>query len=72
MKIRKINNNDRLEILKGDLYAYSCWTNQDLPRSHLTAINPKEVLVAEIDVKIAAALQYFSFQQSSRCVAFSR
>ncbi len=66
MKIRKINNNERLEILKGDLYAYSRWTNQDLPRSHLTAINPEEVLVAEIDGKIAAALQCFSFQQSVR------
>lgn len=66
MKIRKINNNDRLEILKGDLYAYSRWTNQDLPRSHLTAINPEEVFVAEIDGKIAAALQCFSFQQSVR------
>ena len=66
MKIRKINNNERLEILKGDLYAYSHWTNQDLPRSHLTAINPDEVLVAEIDGKIAAALQCFSFQQSVR------
>lgn len=66
MKIRKINNNERLEILKGDLYAYSRWTNQDLPRSHLTAINPEEVLVAEIDGKIAAALQCFSFQQSIR------
>jgi len=66
LKIRKINNNDRLEILKGDLYAYSRWTNQDLPRSHLTAINPEEVLVAEIDGKIAAALQCFHFQQSVR------
>ncbi len=66
MKIRKIDKNDRLEILKGDLYAYSRWTNQDLPRSHLTAINPEEVLVAEIDGKIAAALQCFSFQQSVR------
>ncbi len=66
MKIRKISNNDRLEILKGDLYAYSRWTNQDLPRSHLTAINSEEVLVAEIDGKIAAALQCFSFQQSVR------
>lgn len=66
MKIRKINNNERLEILKGDLYAYSRWTNQDLPRSHLTAINPEEVLVAEIDGKIAAALQCFIFQQSVR------
>jgi predicted acetyltransferase len=68
MKIRKINNSDRLEILKGDLYAYSRWTNQDLPRSHLTAINPEEVLVAEIDGKIAAALQCFHFQQSVRGV----
>ncbi|NUN64081.1 GNAT family N-acetyltransferase [Pseudanabaena biceps] len=66
MKIRKIDKNERLEILKGDLYAYSRWTNQDLPRSHLTAINPDEVLVAEIDGKIAAALQCFSFQQSVR------
>ena len=66
MKIRKIDKNDRLEILKGDLYAYSRWTNQDLPRSHLTAINPDEVLVAEIDGKIAAALQCFSFHQSVR------
>lgn len=66
MKIRKININERLEILKGDLYAYSRWTNQDLPRSHLTAINPDEVLVAEVDGKIAAALQCFSFQQSVR------
>ncbi|PZO43871.1 MAG: hypothetical protein DCF19_04380 [Pseudanabaena frigida] len=66
MKIRKINNNERLEILKGDLYAYSRWTNQDLPRSHLTAINTEEVLAAEIDGKIAAALQCFSFQQSVR------
>jgi len=66
MKIRKIDKNDRLEILKGDLYAYSRWTNQDLPRSHLTAINPEEVLVAEIDGKIAAALQCFSFEQSVR------
>ena len=66
MKIRKINNNERLEILKGDLYAYSRWTNQDLPRSQLTAINPEEVLVAEINGKIAAALQCFSFQQSVR------
>ena len=68
MKIRKINSSDRLEILKGDLYAYSRWTNQDLPRSHLTAINPEEVLVAEIDGKIAAALQCFHFQQSVRGV----
>jgi len=68
MKIRKINNSDRLEILKGDLYAYSRWTNQDLPRSHLTAINPEEVLVAEINGKIAAALQCFHFQQSVRGV----
>jgi len=66
MKIRKINNNERLEILKGDLYAYSRWTNQDLPRSHLTAINPEEILAAEIDGKIVAALQCFSFQQSVR------
>lgn len=66
MKIRKIDKNDRLEILKGDLYAYSRWTNQDLPRSHLTAINPEEVLVAEIDGKIAAALQCFRMQQSVR------
>lgn len=66
MKIRKIGKNDRLEILKGDLYAYSRWTNQDLPRSHLTAINPEEVLVAEIDGKIAAALQCFRMQQSVR------
>jgi predicted acetyltransferase len=66
MKIRKINNSERLEILKGDLYAYSRWTNQDLPRSHLTAINPEEVLAAEIDGKIVAALQCFSFQQSVR------
>ncbi len=66
MKIRKINNNERLEILKGDLYAYSRWTNQDLPRSHLTAINPEEVLAAEVDGKIVAALQCFSFQQSVR------
>ena len=66
MKIRKINNNERLEILKGDLYAYSRWTNQDLPRSHLTAINPEEILVAEIDGKIVAALQCFNFQQSVR------
>lgn len=66
MKIRKIDKNERLEILKGDLYAYSRWTNQDLPRSHLTAINPDEVLVAEIDGKIAAALQCFNFQQSVR------
>jgi len=66
MKIRKIDKNDRLEILKGDLYAYSRWTNQDLPRSHLTAINPEEVLAAEIDGKIVAALQCFSFQQSVR------
>lgn len=66
MKIRKINNNERLDILKGDLYAYSRWTNQDLPRSHLSAINPEEVLVAEVDGKIAAALQCFSFQQSIR------
>lgn len=66
MKIRKINSPERLEILKGDLYAYSRWTNQDLPRSHLTAINPEEVLVAEVDGKIAAALQCFSFQQSVR------
>ncbi len=66
MKIRKIDKNDRLEILKGDLYAYSRWTNQDLPRSHLTAINPEEVFVAEIDGKIAAALQCFHFQQSVR------
>jgi|694.fasta_scaffold108924_3 predicted acetyltransferase len=68
MKIRKINSSDRLEILKGDLYAYSRWTNHDLPRSHLTAINPEEVLVAEIDGKIAAALQCFHFQQSVRGV----
>ena len=68
MKIRKINNNERLEILKGDLYAYSRWTNQDLPRSHLSAINPDEVLAAEIDGKIVAALQCFSFQQSVRGV----
>ncbi|OIP78090.1 MAG: hypothetical protein AUK48_02425 [Oscillatoriales cyanobacterium CG2_30_44_21] len=66
MKIRKIEKNERLEILKGDLYAYSRWTNQDLPRSHLTAINPDEVLVAEIGGKIAAALQCFNFQQSVR------
>ena len=66
MKIRKINNNERLEILKGDLYAYSRWTNQDLPRAHLTAINPEEILVAEIDGKIVAALQCFNFQQSVR------
>ncbi len=68
MKIRKINNSERLEILKGDLYAYSRWTNQDLPRSHLTAINPEEVLAAEIDGKIVAALQCFHFQQSVRGV----
>ena len=66
MKIRKIDKNDRLEILKGDLYAYSRWTNQDLPRSHLTAINPDEVLAVEIDGKIVAALQCFPFQQSVR------
>ena len=66
MKIRKIDKNDRLEILKGDLYAYSRWTNQDLPRSQLTAINPDDVLVAEIDGKIAAALQCFHWQQSVR------
>ncbi|PZU98368.1 MAG: hypothetical protein DCE90_04445 [Pseudanabaena sp.] len=66
MKIRRIEKNERLEILKGDLYAYSRWTNQDLPRSHLTAINPDEVLVAEIGGKIAAALQCFNFQQSVR------
>ena len=66
MKIRKIDKNDRLEILKGDLYAYSRWTNQDLPRSQLTAINPEDVLVAEIDGKIAAALQCFRWQQSVR------
>ncbi|MBD2178056.1 GNAT family N-acetyltransferase [Pseudanabaena sp. FACHB-1998] len=66
MKIRKIDKNERLEILKGDLYAYSRWTNQDLPRSHLTAINPEDVLAAEIDGKIVAALQCFSFQQSLR------
>lgn len=66
MKIRKIDNNERLDILKGDLYAYSRWTNQDLPRAHLSAINPEEVLVAEVDGKIAAALQCFSFQQSIR------
>ncbi|MFM7602382.1 MAG: enhanced intracellular survival protein Eis [Pseudanabaena sp.] len=66
MKIRKISNHERLEILKGDLYAYSRWTNQDLPRSHLTAINPEEVLAAEIDGTIVAALQCFRFQQSVR------
>ena len=66
MKIRKISNNERLEILKGDLYAYSRWTNQDLPRAHLTAINPEEILAAEIDGKIVAALQCFNFQQSVR------
>jgi predicted acetyltransferase len=32
----------------------------------LTAINPEEVLAAEIDGKIVAALQCFSFQQSVR------
>ncbi len=68
MKIRKIDKNERLDILKGDLYAYSHWTNQDLPRSHLTAINPDEVLAAEIDGKIVAALQCFHFQQSVRGV----
>lgn len=66
MKIRKIDKNERLDILKGDLYAYSRWTNQDLPRSHLTAINPDDVLVAEINGKIVAALQCFHFQQSVR------
>ncbi|NMF59559.1 GNAT family N-acetyltransferase [Pseudanabaena yagii] len=68
MKIRKIDKNERIEILKGDLYAYSRWTNQDLPRSHLTAINPDDVLAAEIDGKIVAALQCFRFQQSVRGV----
>ncbi|HBC41893.1 MAG TPA: hypothetical protein DCZ88_08355 [Pseudanabaena sp.] len=68
MKIRKIDKNERIEILKGDLYAYSRWTNQDLPRSHLTAINPDDVLAAEIDGKIVAALQCFHFQQSVRGV----
>ena len=68
MKIRKIDKNERLDILKGDIYAYSRWTNQDLPRSHLTAINPDEVLAAEIDGKIVAALQCFNFQQSVRGV----
>jgi len=68
MKIRKIDKNERIEILKGDLYAYSRWTNQDLPRSHLTAINPDDVLAAEIDGKIVAALQCFQFQQSVRGV----
>jgi predicted acetyltransferase len=66
MKIRKIDKNERIEILKGDLYAYSRWTNQDLPRSHLNAINPDDVLAAEIDGKIVAALQCFHFQQSVR------
>ncbi len=68
MKIRKIDKNERIEILKGDLYAYSRWTNQDLPRSHLTAINPDDVLAAEVDGKIVAALQCFRFQQSVRGV----
>ncbi|WP_271253926.1 GNAT family N-acetyltransferase [Pseudanabaena sp. Chao 1811] len=68
MKIRKIDKNERIEILKGDLYAYSRWTNQDLPRSHLTAINPDDVLAAEIDGKIVAALQCFRFQQLVRGV----
>ncbi len=68
MKIRKIDKNERIEILKGDLYAYSRWTNQDLPRSQLTAINPDDVLAAEIDGKIVAALQCFRFQQSVRDV----
>lgn len=66
MKIRKIDKNERLEILKGDLYAYSRWTNQDLPRSHLTAINPDDVLAVELDGKLVAALQCFRFQQSVR------
>jgi predicted acetyltransferase len=66
MKIRKISQNERLQILQGDLYAYSHWTNQDLPRSHLTAINPDEVLAVELDGKIVAALQCFYFQQSVR------
>ncbi|MFN9606733.1 MAG: GNAT family N-acetyltransferase, partial [Pseudanabaena sp.] len=68
MKIRKIDKNERIEILKGDLYAYSRWTNQDLPRSHLNAINPDDVLAAEIDGKIVASLQCFHFQQSVRGV----
>ncbi|MDX2255987.1 MAG: GNAT family N-acetyltransferase [Pseudanabaenaceae cyanobacterium bins.39] len=68
MKIRKISQSERLQILQGDLYAYSRWTNQDLPRSHLTAINPEEVLAVELDGKIVAALQCFRFQQSVRGV----
>jgi predicted acetyltransferase len=63
MKIRKLKVSERDRIVDGDMYAYSHWVHPLCIKPKLGIINPNDVLVAEIDGTIAAALQCFEWSQ---------
>ncbi len=63
MKIRKLKVSERDRIVDGDMYAYAHWLHPLCIKPKLGIINPNDVLVAEIDGTIAAALQCFEWSQ---------
>jgi len=73
MEVRKINESEREQILLGDRYAYSNWTdNQINPASldsGLNAVIPDHTLGVFEDKKVVASLRIHPFQQSLRTVA---
>jgi predicted acetyltransferase len=66
MKIRKIQASERQEILEGDRYAYTNWTEEKILNSDLDTIIPDQTLAVFIQGKIVAALTIHRFQQSLR------
>jgi predicted acetyltransferase len=66
MEIRKITESEREQILLGDRYAYSNWTEDEINPSSLETIICDQTLAAFKDDKIVAALTIHSFQQVVR------
>ena len=66
MQIRKIRAAERLEVARGDRYAFECW--QDGVETDLDAILPDQTFGIFIEGKLGAALRIHRFQQSLRGV----
>jgi predicted acetyltransferase len=78
MEIRKITNDERVEILKGDIYAYHNHAEWQVDRTEnwetraatefLATIIPDQNLAVFVEGKVASSLANYDFQQSVRGV----